>query len=589
MACPKSNVTRPKEAIAAYRSVIAVTWPCVAIIGVLLAICAVSIVALSATRAYVTGNGIWARAERDIAVLLIEYRRTGNPEMLAQLDARTNLLRGDGTARLELLKPRPNYALIRRALLAGGNHPDDVQSMIWLFRAARLFGVAREPLGFWAQADEQFSQYLPLEQEDVISRTRGEPSAVELNDWIQRVQRVHEPLARLEQRFGSSIENYARKLTVFLLGFLAVSSAVLLAAGYVVSRRLVLRAGAMAAALQASQSQVFAEQERAHVLLSSISDAVISTDRHGAIEFLNAAAERLTGWTASEARGQTLESVFRVVEADEVNAAAIRQAIGTVLNEGQVRRLSTYGAGLIRRDNSVALIGERATPLHSRAGDIVGMVLVMRDVAAERHLWDQLRHEADHDALTGLPNRAYFERRLETSMREATHQGARFTVMFLDLDEFKGVNDACGHSAGDELLRRLGACIQQQLRPGDLLARLGGDEFGLLLPACDLSLASQIAERVRHAVEGLKFTWDGKPFSGRASIGVVLDERALTSVAEILGAADRACYAAKKAGRNCVRIYSAEEDSRCWRAIEAHGVCASNMIDVVAYAASRGP
>ena len=96
----------------------------------------------------------------------------------------------------------------------------------------------------------------------------------------------------------------------------------------------------------------------------------------------------------------------------------------------------------------------------------------------------------------------------------------------------------------------------------------------MLLPACDISTASHIAERVRDAVEALQFTWGGKTFTVRASIGVVLDERALTSVAEVLGAADRACYAAKNAGRNCVRIYSAEEDSRCWRAVEEHDMCA---------------
>ena len=186
--------------------------------------------------------------------------------MLAQLDARMNVLLGDRTARLELVKSRPDYALARHGLLAGANHPNDVQSMIWLFRAARLFGVAEELLRIWAQADEQFSHYVSLEQADIALHSRGEPSAAELNDWVQRVQRVHEPLAQLEQRFAPSIEDYARKLTNFLLGFLAVSTSVLLAAGYAVSRRLVQRAGAMAAALQASQSQVFAAvSERASI------------------------------------------------------------------------------------------------------------------------------------------------------------------------------------------------------------------------------------------------------------------------------------------------------------------------------------
>jgi diguanylate cyclase (GGDEF)-like protein/PAS domain S-box-containing protein len=561
-------VADKEETLSSGYRVIAVTWPFVAVIAVMLVISALSVVALSATRAYVAGNSHWTRAERETSVLLIAYMRTGDPESLAGLNTQMSIWSGDRSARLELLKSRPDYVLAHRGLLAGGNHTDDVPSMIWLFRAAKLCGVAEESVRIWADADELFSRYPALEQAAVVARVRGEPSAPQLDAWVQRVHLIHDPLAQLEQRFAASMEDYARRLAAFLLGFLIVSTAVLLTLSYVVSRRLVRRAGAMAAALRASERQVFAEQDRAQVLLRSISDAVISTDRHGTIEFLNAAAERLTGWTASEACGQALESVFRIAQTGHENATPMRQAIDSVLTDGAVRRLSHYGAELIRRDHSTAPVGERASPLRNRTGEIVGMVLVMRDVAPERQLWEQLRRQADHDALTGLPNRAQFERRLELAMQASADPGARFTVMFVDLDEFKAVNDTCGHRAGDELIRRIGACIQEQLRTDDLLARLGGDEFGLLLPACDISSASHTAERVRQAVEALQFDWEGKTFTVQASIGVVLDERALRSVGDVLSAADRACYAAKKAGRNCVRVYSGEEESSRWRAID---------------------
>jgi diguanylate cyclase (GGDEF)-like protein/PAS domain S-box-containing protein len=548
----------------------AVAWPCVAIIGALLVISALSIVALSATRAYVTGNALWARAERDAEALLIGYSRTGDPQSLAQLNVNLQLMLGDRTARIELSKPHPDYALARRGLLAGGNHPADMAGMIWLFRSARLLRAFGEPMRIWAEADDQFVRYLPLEKEIIAARAAGKTDPGEHEAWVQRVQQIHEPLSSLELSFAAAMDDNARRLAYLLLAFLGVSTTVLLISGYVVSHRLLQRAGAMEAALRASQNQVIEEQARAQVLLESISDAVISTDRDGRIEFFNAAAQNLTGWTATEARGLPLATVFRVAPTLSLTDATIQQAISLVLAQGQSRRLSVYGAELIRRDQSTAAIGERAAPLHDHSGNVAGMVLVMRDVSGERKVWDRLRYQADHDALTGLPNRSHFEQCLEMSMQTDSSLGPRFTVMFIDLDEFKAVNDTCGHRAGDELLRQIGSHIQQQLRGGDLLARLGGDEFGVLLPSCDRATALQIAERVRQDVEAMKFSWGGTTHTVMASIGVVLDDRGLPGVADVLGAADRACYAAKKSGRNGICVYDAVAESRRWRVSEAN-------------------
>jgi Amt family ammonium transporter len=294
-------------------------------------------------------------------------------------------------------------------------------------------------------------------------------------------------------------------------------------------------------------------------LLRSIGDAVISTDRHGTVQFLNAAAERLTGWSGAEACGQPLEQVLRLVQSGEAEPLPIRAAVAQVLSEGKVMRFTAHGAELIRRDGSTAPIGERAAPLKNHEGEVVGMVVVMRDVTPERRLSNQLRHQANHDALTGLPNRALFEQRLAFMLQDCRGSGRKYAVMFLDLDQFKIVNDTCGHAAGDELIRRVATCTQSQLRAGDLVARLGGDEFGLLLPDCPVEEALQLAERVRHAIGGLRFNWEGRTFIVHASIGVVQDEPNLSSITDVLCAADRACYVAKEAGRNRVRLYRADD------------------------------
>jgi diguanylate cyclase (GGDEF)-like protein len=214
---------------------------------------------------------------------------------------------------------------------------------------------------------------------------------------------------------------------------------------------------------------------------------------------------------------------------------------------------------LIRRDGSITPIDERAARLRNRDGEVIGLVLVMRDVTAERQLSDQLRHQATHDALTGLANRAHFEEQVDMTLRRCQATGQTYAAAFIDLDQFKIVNDTGGHAAGDELIRRVGVAIRAQLREGDLLARLGGDEFGLVLPNCSLEVAVQVTERIRLTIEALRFLTEGRSFAVNASIGVVHNDPSLHTATDVLRAADRACYAAKQTGRNRVHIYRIDD------------------------------
>ena len=162
----------------------------------------------------------------------------------------------------------------------------------------------------------------------------------------------------------------------------------------------------------------------------------------------------------------------------------------------------------------------------------------------------QLAHQAMHDPLTGLPNRRAFEQALESSVNGSRRAGDRDTLCFIDLDRFKIVNDTCGHAAGDELLRRIARMIRQRVRGDDLLCRIGGDEFALILHGCGTEEARRIAEDLREAVASLRFTWEERRFTVGASIGLVRIDGSLDSASDVLVAADLACYAAKKAGRN---------------------------------------
>jgi diguanylate cyclase (GGDEF)-like protein len=184
----------------------------------------------------------------------------------------------------------------------------------------------------------------------------------------------------------------------------------------------------------------------------------------------------------------------------------------------------------------------------------------VRHLLASRRAERFMMHLAYHDSLTALPNREYFHQRLSEILADPVTRSQPHAVMYIDLDQFKIVNDSCGHSAGDQLLRQLAHVLQSALRKHDLVARLGGDEFGVILLNCDPEQACEVAEKLREAVAGFRFFWDSRIFTVGASIGVVpLDGEAIP-VSSVLSAADAACYAAKDSGRNQVQVYRPENE-----------------------------
>jgi diguanylate cyclase (GGDEF)-like protein len=184
----------------------------------------------------------------------------------------------------------------------------------------------------------------------------------------------------------------------------------------------------------------------------------------------------------------------------------------------------------------------------------------VRHLLASRRAERFMMHLAYHDSLTALPNREYFHRRLGEALADPAARSGRHAVMYIDLDQFKIVNDSCGHSAGDQLLRQLAHLLQTTVRKGDLLARLGGDEFGVLLLDCNEEQACQVAEKLRETVAGFRFFWDSRIFTVGASIGVVPIGGDSIPLATVLSAADAACYAAKDSGRNQVQVYRPENE-----------------------------
>ncbi|KPK35574.1 MAG: hypothetical protein AMJ66_00865 [Betaproteobacteria bacterium SG8_40] len=303
---------------------------------------------------------------------------------------------------------------------------------------------------------------------------------------------------------------------------------------------------------QIAAAELFAEKERAQVTLSSIADGVITTDADGWVEFLNPVGESLTGWKTSSARGLPLQAICRLI--DETSRLPATNLIDTVLREERTVDVSATML-LVRHDGVEIPIVHSGAPIRGRDGTISGVVLILHDVSNERQYAAKLSFQATHDSLTGLINRAEFENRLKVALQSAAKLGRHHAVLYLDLDQFKVVNDTCGHAAGDQLMRQVSGLLQRRLREGDTLARLGGDEFGVLLENCAPDHAMRISEELRQTTRDLHFVWETRSFNVSVSIGLVNIDDGLYTLSDVLSAADAACYMAKDKGRNRVQVY----------------------------------
>ncbi len=301
----------------------------------------------------------------------------------------------------------------------------------------------------------------------------------------------------------------------------------------------------------------FGAKERARVTLQSIGDGVITTDMHEVVDYLNPVAERLTQWTLAQARGKPLAEICSLV--DERTMQVLPARLAQALHDNQPRPSSGHEVALMRRDGTSMAIEESAAPLLDRHGAVIGGVMVFRDVTATHRMAQRITWAATHDSLTGLVNRREFESRVEAALLSARNSNVHHVLCYLDLDQFKVVNDSCGHAAGDAMLKQLAGLLQTRLRESDTLARLGGDEFGVLLQGCALDRAQLIAADLLAAVRDHRFPWQGKPFAVGVSIGLVAINSATGSRADLFSAADTACYTAKEQGRNRVCVFQSSD------------------------------
>jgi diguanylate cyclase (GGDEF)-like protein/PAS domain S-box-containing protein len=309
------------------------------------------------------------------------------------------------------------------------------------------------------------------------------------------------------------------------------------------------------------EEALFREKESAQITLQAIGDGVITTDADSIIDYINPVAESLTGWRLEDAMGRNVDEVFRAFH--EETCEPLENPL-----TGSIRRVrpikATRPVLMIRRDGNELYVESTAAPIRDGQGKVCGAVLVFHDVSESRELNRKLSYHASHDALTGLVNRREFESRIERCLKSARALEGSYALCHLDIDQFKMINDSCGHSAGDTVLGHVGALLKSKVRWRDTLSRLGGDEYGVLLEGATLEEALRTAEVLREAVKNFRFESDDRVFKLSASVGVVPITADNADVASILSAAEGACAAAKEQGRNRVHSF-AENDIELMR------------------------
>ncbi len=295
---------------------------------------------------------------------------------------------------------------------------------------------------------------------------------------------------------------------------------------------------------------LFEEKELAQITLKSIGEAVITTNTQGIIREFNPMAEQLTGWSAQEAVGNIITDIIQLRN-DEENQQ--ENLINKVLEDSKNQQEKLV-INLVNKEGKECKIDIMSTPILDQESQILGAVLIFRDITRISQLSAQLSWDATHDNLTGLVNRQEFTKQLSLALENYKNHNVEHSLCFLDLDQFKLVNDTSGHIAGDQLLRQITHLLQRKIRNTDILARLGGDEFALLLKGCSLEKADIIANMLRRLVKDFRFTWENNIFSIGVSIGIVPIDNENQTVDDLMKAADKACSCAKSNGRNRVHV-----------------------------------
>lgn len=501
--------------------------------------------ALSGARAYVHGESQWTKAQKQSVIYLLEYARTGN-ELLFDLHQQAlEVNRGDRRARETLDSLDPDYNLAREGFLAGRNHGDDISLMIRLFEIASPIDFFQRAVSAWESADEKLEQLVVAgaELRTIVHESGLGSQAIE--DQIDRIMVLDGELTELENEFSSLMGKLSRRIDHLFSLLIVISALMLMVAGQLLAIRLMR-------STERSERALLESEQRYRALVDQPEVGMWHLDDAGRIQYLNPAMRVLLGIGATESiHGGEMSSFVVPTYMDQISNDRIARSRGEATTS-EVELLSTSG------ERKTVLV--HGAPILVNDGKLVGHVGTCLDITDRKKAEEQLRHQAFHDSLTGLPNRALFMDRLEMALKRARREKTRLAVLFVDLDRFKVVNDSMGHGCGDAILRGAAQRLAGAVRDHDTLGRFGGDEFGLILESIERpSDIDEPAGRIVQATQADFMLEDIKIRIG-CSIGVAISDGG-REASDLLRQSDIAMYEAKRKGGNCWHVFDPGNDA----------------------------
>ncbi|MGZ5037005.1 MAG: putative bifunctional diguanylate cyclase/phosphodiesterase [Usitatibacter sp.] len=519
------------------RRLVVIVWLFVGIVVCLLIAAVYSVELLAAGRAFVGAEGQWSRAQKDAAFHLSRYALTRDEDHYQAFERAIAVPLGDRKARIELAKDEPDYAAVRAGFIEGRNHPADIDSMVTLYRRFRNFTPVTQAVFLWERADTHVDDLAAIAQQ--LHANPGIDAATR-DDIVLRITRINATLSRLEDAIAATLGEAQRAAQSLLLAGMLTLAGVLLVAGIMVSQRFVAQNEKLQETLRESEAQL------RHLIESAPMPLLIVRAGDQQLMYANERALQQFSLNVDSLQGRSLAD-FHV---DPEIRAALPEALS---RHGSVRDYEVHLKDANGREFWLLL---SAQPI--RYGGTVGLLVALANIDDRKRMQEDMRRKAMHDQLTGLPNRSMFLESLDRAVRKARRRQGRFSVLFVDLDHFKEVNDSLGHSAGDQLLQSISERLTNAVRQSDLVARMGGDEFVVLIeehrgPEEVMIVAQKILTYLDRPV-----LLDWREVQVSASVGIASFPDDGEDLETIVKHADAAMYQAKERGRNNFQFYSPE-------------------------------